>query len=463
MKKMKFMSILLTVMVLCCVVVFNMVFGIVADNLQLNLDLTHDKVYEFSALTENTITKLKDPTTAYLLQYDGVDAHLEQLLDKYATVNSKFKVKKINPYEDPETMAKFSGLYQDPQNPNLIILECGERQRAISAYEIFPNSEYGSQYLDAERQITNGIRYVTGQIEESVIYFTMGHEEGDKDVLVDLMIEEGYKYGEIDLSTQKISEDTSVVIAYMPKRDFSDAETDAIKAYVKGGGNFVYITTSYGLSDGENLTNYIKDWGIEVEDVYMQEHQEDYYVSEGTYASVLDMQEHIVTNSLIEAQLPMFSPLLPNTLKVVRSKNGSKVTPLLKSSPNSYGKNSIEDMDFEYKAGDPVGPFVMAAISENASDGSGKVCVISGSLDTSFADKQFIRNSNLANYDFTLNLINYMGGVNVESGIRAKNISPDTFTLSPEETKRISSTLIIFVPVIIFAAAFIVWIRRRFK
>ena len=88
---------------------------------------------------------------------------------------------------------------------------------------------------------------------------------------------------------------------------------------------------------------------------------------------------------------------------------------------------------------------------------------LSGGVDSSFADAQYISSSAIANCDFVLNTINYLGGTSVESGIRAKNISPDSFTLDPDETKRITLVLLLLIPVVIFAAAFVVWIRRRFK
>ena len=81
--KMSAISAVFTVVVLACLIVFNMLFGVIADKLQLNIDLTRDKVYEFSELSQKTITSLNEDVTAYVLEYDGTEyAYLLQLLEK---------------------------------------------------------------------------------------------------------------------------------------------------------------------------------------------------------------------------------------------------------------------------------------------------------------------------------------------------------------------------------------------
>lgn len=460
--KMSAISAVFTVVVLACLIVFNMLFGVIADKMQLNIDLTRDKVYEFSELSQKTITSLDKDVTAYVLEYDGADyAYLLQLLEKYESLSSHFRVKKINPYKNPEIMTKFPDIYQDAQNKNLIILECGELYRGITHYEIFPQSYTSEQSLDAERQITNGIRYVIGELEESVIHFTTGHNEADSSVLVNLMIQEGYRYSDIDLKSHEIDSEASIVIAYMPADDFSKNEIKAIESFINDGGNFLLVSTSRGT--GTNLSEFTRKWGITANRDFMLEISDNYYLHEGMHSSELEMQDHTITEAIKEENLAFLTPLLPNTLTVSKSLNGAKVTTLLKSSEDSYAKADALSEVTEYESGDTLGPFVMAALSEYTSSEKGGICVIAGGVDSSFADAQYISSSAIANCDFVLNTINYLGGTSVESGIRAKNISPDSFTLDPDETKRITLVLLLLIPVVIFAAAFVVWIRRRFK
>lgn len=459
--KMNLISTVIIAVVIASIVLLNMIFGTVSDKLQLDIDLTKDKVYDFSPLTQETISALEDDVTAYLIQYDGVEySHLEQLLEKYASLNTKFKVKKVDPYENPEIMAKFPDIYQDTGNPSLVVLEGKDRYRSITYYEIFPQTYTNQTSLDAERQITNGIRYVTGKIEEKVILFTTGHGEASTDTLVNLMIEEGYKYGDLDLKLQQIDESTSVIVSYMPEDDFTENEIKLIDKFVEDGGSYLLISSSKGT--GKNISAYAEKWGIIPNNDYMLENENNYYVHEGVYSSELSIEEHKITSSAIESGLPFLSPMLPNTLSVTKSSNGAVVYPLLKSSPDSYAKEDLSHDTTSYSEGDKIGPFVMGALSykENA---VGKVCVLSGGVNESFVSPAYVSSASLANYDFMLNLISYFGGTGDETGIRAKNISPDAFTLEPKETKRITNVLLFVVPGIIFLAAFLVWIRRRFR
>ncbi len=460
--KMSAVSTVFTVAVLGCLIVFNMIFATIADKLQLEIDLTHDKVYEFSALTEETVSRLNQDITIYMLEYNGVEyVHLKQQLEKYSNMNDHITVKTINPYENPEIMTKFSGLYQDAKNPNLVVIEAGEVYRGITYYEIFPQSCADAQSLDAERQITNGIRYVTGELKESVIHFTKGHNEADSSTLVNLMIQEGYRYSDIDLKTYEIDPEASIVVSYMPVDDFSEGEIKAVEAFINRGGSFLLISSSRGT--GSNLVAMTEKWGIIPNRDFMLENSENYYLHEGVHSSGLTMQEHTITNALIESELSFLTPLLPNTLTVTNAANGAMVTTLLKSSVDSYAKSDMLSEDTDYQSGDPIGPFVMGAISESINPDVGSVCVLSGGVASSFADAQYILSSAIANYDFTLNVINHLGGTSVDSGIRAKRISPDSFTLEPKETTRITIVLLVVIPLAIFAAAFVVWIRRRFK
>lgn len=460
--KMNVVSATFTVAVLACIILFNMIFGVISDKVQMDIDLTQDKVYEFSELTNKTLASLKEDVNAYMLKYDGIEyAHLRQQLEKYASLSSKFRFRTINPYESPEIMAKFKDIYQDAQNPNLVILECGKRYRAITYYEIFPRSYNNEQSLDGERQITNGLRYVTGEMEESVIHFTKGHNEGSSEALINLMIEEGYRYSEIDLRSHEIDPEATVVISYMPEEDFSENEVSVIKDFMKKGGAFYLVTSSRGIY--HNLKALTAEWGISLKGEYMLEAPENYFAHENVTCSSAIMQKHTITKDLIAANYELLVSLLPNTLAVTNSANGAVVTPLLMSSSDAYAKSDISMEDVSYTSGDSTGPFVLGAISEKTDAANGKLCVVSGSVDSSYASKQFITSGAIANCDFTLNLINYMGGTAVESGIRAKNISPDSFTLESSETKRITTVLLIWLPLIIFAAGFIVWIRRRFK
>ncbi len=459
--KMNLISSIIIAVVIASVVLLNMIFGTISDKFQLDIDLTKDKVYDFSPLTQEIISSLEDDVTAYLLMYEGSEyTHLVQLLEKYASLNDKFKVKKVDPYENPEIMAKFTDIYEDPANPTLVILEGKDRYRSITYYEIFPQTYTDQTSLDAERQVTNGIRYVTGKIEEKIILFTTGHGEAETDTLVNLMIEEGYKYGDLDLKLQQIDENVSVIISYMPEDDFTDNEIKLIGEFVEDGGSFLLISSSKGT--GKNISAYTEKWGIVPNNDFMLEIESNYYIHEGEYTSKLSFVEHEITNSAIESDTPFLTPILPNTLTVTKSSNGAVVYPLLKSNSDSFTKDDWSDESMSYSEGDKIGPFVMGALSYKEK-ALGKVCVISGGVNESFASPAYILSASLANYDFMLNLISYIGGTSVETGIRAKNISPDVFTLEPEETKRITNVLLFVVPGIIFLAAFLVWIRRRFR
>ena len=102
----------------------------------------------------------------------------------------------------------------------------------------------------------------------------------------------------------------------------------------------------------------------------------------------------------------------------------------------------------------------MAAISEKYGEKSSAVMVIGSSyavLSSLVEEKSYL------NGDFALNSVNYLSGSKDSASIRAKQVSPETMTMTVEQVS-ISVILLQYVlPALIIIIGLIVWIRRRFK
>ena len=85
--KMSAMSVLVTVVVLVCVIVVNALVAAVTEKYPLKIDLTKDKVYEFSQRTKEVMKSLDTEITAYALIPEGTQSeyvdYIKQYLGKY--------------------------------------------------------------------------------------------------------------------------------------------------------------------------------------------------------------------------------------------------------------------------------------------------------------------------------------------------------------------------------------------
>lgn len=455
--KMNIISAILTAVVIVCVILFNSIFGMIADRLQLNLDLTGDSVYEFSDLTIETMKSLDNEVTAYALFPEDSQMmeykHLKQQLEMYAALNDKFLIKYVDVYENPEFMSKFGDEAQ--KTGTAVIIESGDKFKALTVTDLYLQSGYdGSMTLDAERQITNSVRYVTGQLTDYIVYFTKGHEEGDDSALRSVIGEEGYECKYVDLSTSKIEDDASIIISVLPKKDFTPSEISAIDEFTNNGGSFVLLSFSE-VAKLKNLAAFTHKWGMDLNaDLVMDNNL---FVHGEIHVYELALQPCEINDAMIAGGVPFESPLAANTIEIIKSPNGAKVTSLLKSTPDSYAKQNPDAEDLAPEDGDIPGPHDVAAIADN---GKGKVCVIGSGYSLLVGE---ILYSEMANYDFTLNLMSSLSGGVVETGIRPKSISPDVLTIEQKEADIIIAIVKWVIPLGLFAAAIFVFVRRRYR
>ena len=101
----------MTAVVVVCVIVLNIIVGMITAKHPMKLDLTKDKVYEFSQQTKDVMKKLDKEVIAYAIfpeemEHEYTD-YIKQYLGKYAALNKKFNVKYVDPYEDTAFLNKY--------------------------------------------------------------------------------------------------------------------------------------------------------------------------------------------------------------------------------------------------------------------------------------------------------------------------------------------------------------------
>ncbi len=128
--KMGITSAVITAVVLACIIVFNSIVAIIADKYPLKIDLTRDKVYEFSQQTKDVMKDLEDDIVAYALIPEGTQGeyidYIKEYLDKYRVLSESFEVKYIDPYENPSFMNGYTDGETQAQVGSVII-ECGDK------------------------------------------------------------------------------------------------------------------------------------------------------------------------------------------------------------------------------------------------------------------------------------------------------------------------------------------------
>ena len=81
--KMSVMSVVITAVVIACVIIVNLIVGAIADIKPMKIDLTKDKVYEFSNQTKDVMKKLDKEVTAYAIITTSDKGEVKAYMETY--------------------------------------------------------------------------------------------------------------------------------------------------------------------------------------------------------------------------------------------------------------------------------------------------------------------------------------------------------------------------------------------
>lgn len=464
--KMGLTAAVITAVVLACVIVFNSIVAIIADKHPLKIDLTRDRVYEFSQQTKDVMKNLDDSITAYALIPEGTQGeyidYIKEYLDKYRVLNENFKVEYIDPYENPSFMNGYSDGETQAQVGSVIV-ECGKKYEIINFNQIYTqNSFTGAVQIDMEKKVTNAVMTVTGQLSGASVYFTTGHSEYDAQNLKGALSDEGYKCADINISMEAIPDDAAMIFSSVPMADFTAEERDALDKYIDKGGKFVLIT-SPGMQPMERLDAYLEEWGMKLNYDYVIELDPNSALASGTGMPIpaAKMNEHAITQNILSSKSPLVMPD-SMSLQVVKSANSAVVSKLLETTEKSYGKKNIASTTIEKEEGDYEGPLCLAAVSEKIKDDVKSSVTVIGSLSATEI-KGVLTEKAYLNGDFLLNTVSYLCNTQSSGSIRAKEISAQTMTMTQNQVVIWALVLQYVLPLVIVLIGLVVWLRRRYK
>ena len=466
--KMSVMSIIITAVVIACVILVNFIVGAIAEVQPMKIDLTKNKIYEFSDQTKKVVEGLDSEVTAYALIPDGLEDeytnYIKDYLNKYKSLNDKFKVQYVDPYEDTAFMNK----YADSEieiGVGTVIIENKDSYRILPLDVLYTQSYFDDTVqIDMERQITNAIMIVTGKLTEASVYFDISHAapgyESVAGVPAALISSEGYKCEYVNILKDGIPEDADILVSVMPVTDYNEQEIKALDAFLADGGRFVLMVNA-NQEPMENLDVFLKEWGLKLNYDYVMEADEDSFIADaqGIPVPVAKMNQHTITENLAYSANPLVMPS-SMSISIVKSTNSSDAIQLLGTSEKAYGKKAFTD-SINKEPGDIEGPLCMAALAMRMEDKTSGVLVLGSTQ--GFADMNILGDGNYLNQDFLLNSISYLSGNKESVNIRAKQITPETMIVTQSQYTTIKVVLEWVIPIAIVLLGLVIWLRRRYK
>lgn len=459
-------STVLTVVFLAILIVINLLVGKFVD---FEKDLTKNKLFSFEDQTMKVLSSLKQPINIYALYSQGEENEfIMEIVERYKKESGHINVEIVDPVKNPGFVKDYDKEGQGISNGSFIV-ENSETKRfkIIRSYDLVDYS-YGSRSADslvAEQRFTSAILYVTSD-KVPTVYFTQGHGETEMFGIEDALERENYERKQVNLLTEDIPEDASVLVIASPKKDFSADEIEKLDKYFDKGGRaaFMFDVAKDRLN---KLEDYLAEWGVELHQDFVVEGNENMFFRHPTYL-VPNIQSHEITGAIKSNGLMMLMPMARSFEILFKEKGNIKVESLIKSSDNSWGKVNFESKTTSKEQGDLEGPLNIAvAISRKNYDEDNnykelketKILVVGN---TGFLSRDMLTIPGHANMDFFMNSLNWMQDEEEKISIRPKSLQYEQLNMTSYSQILVYAGLVVIViPLIVFILGAVVWARRR--
>ena len=414
-------------------------------------DLTEDQQYTLAPETTLTLAALPGQATIqgfYTSDLESSRENIRPLLEQYQLESDgRLSYEFIDPVENP-LLARQLGVEQDGS----LVVGVGDRSEVIS----YPTEE----------EITGALVRLSNPDPRNV-YLLTGHGEADAEgggengysQIRDALVGKNYTVNTLNLlADPTVPAEAMAVIVAGPTFGLSQAEVDALRAYVDGGGSLVLLLQPTAETEagqpGDPLLNYLEEsWGIRVQDDLVIEPRSSSFL----VAVSFGYGEHAIT-----ARMQNLATLFPGARSLtLGGVEGVTQTSMVTTSDISWGETDLGFLQTQAlpefdEAADVAGPLTLAATAENSAT-SARLVV--------FGDSDFGTNSwltQLGNRDVLLNSIDWAAE---QESLIDLSPRPTTQRLVVPPSVQVQGLIllvsVVLVPGSVIVAGILVWLRRR--
>jgi len=446
--------ILVVVLVLGIVVLLN----IVGSRYHHRFDFTQAKLHSLSEQSVKVVKGLQNEVVVRCFPDNSqMRDRMDGLLKMYAYYNpSKLKYEIIDPYKNPRVLN-----YYKITERNSIILESGGQQNRVTT--------------STEEDLTNALIKVT-RLQKKVIYFLAGHgeagledtESGGYSQVKEELAKIGYEVKTLSLALPTtFPKDCNVLVVPGPKNDLQPEELDTIRKYIRDGGKAFFLADP---QSAPGLAVFFTGFGLKLaDDVVVDEVTA--LMGGGKFIPFIGgYEDHEITKGFRYAT---FFPYVRSVEPLPAKPEGMIVTPLAKTSPNSWAERRFDQEPAYDKGQDAAGPISVAAVvtvevkaetkpddeaaGPPAAKKEGRLAVFGSS---NFAANRFITRF-ASNGNLFLNTVNWLTQESDLISIQPKTAVPRVLNLTPTQTRFLFLVSLIILPLVVLAAGVFLWLKRR--
>lgn len=463
----------------------------VALNHAWRFDLTKNRRHSLSAETKSYLDRLeRDVTVVVTLTEDSENEEVAQayrditgLLREYTYATrghekGKIIVHEVNVYQSRRE-AEELGIDQ----PNSVVLICGEHRRVMPLSELYRTSRKGKESRKeaflGEAALTSAILDVSNP-EKKKIYFLAGHGEMRPDDtnnvrgLSQLSFElrqRNYELAGLDLSlVSKIPDDADhgVIIIASPQARFQPAEEEMLRNFLQTRAGRVIMMLDPGRQHG--LETLLFDWDIIVYDNVIYDLDPNSLTENNDLRLWKFAADPVskITDSLLSNALPVVvGPARAVSDDLGRSANdGLRVKTLVATSDKAWGESDYRSRALpKFTPGQDLhGQLGVMVISERTQPANNLPLSVRGGRLAVFGTADIVTNNRIftsGNLNLFLATVNWTVDRDTQLNIPARPIQRFQLSLSQEELMRLRLGLLLGVPGAVALLGFVVFLTRR--
>jgi ABC-type uncharacterized transport system involved in gliding motility auxiliary subunit len=432
-------------------------------------DATANKQYSLSDQTVKVVKNLNRDVQIYYFDEATRFPQARDLFDRYSGLSPKLHVNYVDPVKKPQ-VAKSAGYRRDLT----ILVDSGLKKEEAKSL--------------SEEEITGAlIRSLKSGDRNACFVIGSGEHSPDDpgrsgySFIKEVLERNNYKPRSVNLlmgnaappaadaaaaapppqSKMEVPKDCTILIVGGPQHDYVQPETDAIKAYVEGGGHALVMldppvsTSQSEAAEVATLTALLQTWGVTVnKDLVLDTSGIGQIFGLGPEVPLVTAYDsHAIVNQMKEVATAF---PLSRSLEV---KNAEKTTVsrLFASGDNSYATTNLGSGSIRIdRAKDKKGPLVLAAAGTFNGTPPGRFIVVGSSL---WVANSFLRFN--GNRDLFLNMVNWLSADEDLISIRPKAPEDRPLTMSPQKLNLVFWLSVVVFPLAVVGAGMATWWKRR--
>lgn len=464
----------MVILMVAIVVVLNIVASFIETDLGLKIDMTSNKIYTLSPLTESIVTGVEEQLIIYSFANDNTQDNLiQKTVERYAALSGNVTVKVVDPAKEVALQRKFSTDSVTVSNRTLVLTNKEENLFRVIPYSdmYYTDEENAVTYWTLEQKLTSAFLFMTSDVQTNV-YMLTGHGElvtdpsysGAVDILKARLEEENFHVDTIDLAMTNLKQG-DILMVIGPATDLSQDERDTLVAFLENNGKALFFLDPLE----KRLTNFeavLDHYMIKLKNETIYESASGMHTERSAFELVPNFVSSDITDGIINAGNKVYVD------STVSFENYSYTSDMLTYQPLLVTSSTSVSIPLEDLTGDAylakLSSYVqeskvvgLSYIQQNASSMQGnaqtRICVF-GSSQIALGKRQ----SSAGNITLIKNSVNWVDNKTSQLSITGPKMDAYTLTIYDQATvQTLVTVVIIVIPVLILGGGVYIWYRRK--